>query len=192
MHGSHNAENRGRVRGSSRTSIMSMAFLAGLAHSTPVLAQSPPTRDTPVFLVGIEGRYGSPQRAGAGAELFLPVQKWHCEDGLCGGQAVEVQASAAMGGWRLAGGPAMVAYPLWFDALLTWTQTSATPRGASPDSKYVGVEGGFAFPVSSIRHKRYLHVRSAIGVAHRVDGAAGPDQTTFNWSIGVHYVWPKF
>jgi hypothetical protein len=168
-----------------------MAFFGSQAHSTPVLAQSPPNRDNPVFLVGIEGGYGAPQRAGAGAELFVPVQKWHCEDGLCGGQGIELQASSALGGWRLGGGPVLVAYPFWFDVLLTVTHTSATPRGATPDSNYIGVEGGYSFPVFAAR-KRYISLRPAIGVAHRVDGPAGPNQTTFNWSVGVHYVWPKF
>ena len=191
MRGSHNAENHGRVGGPNRALIILMVFLASLVNSAPVMAQSSPNRDMPIFLFGIEGRYGAPQRTGAGAELFLPIQKWHCEDGLCGGHGVEVQASAAMGGWRLAGGPVLMAYPLWVDLLLTLTHTSATPRGASPNANYIGVEGGLAFPVFANR-KRYISIRPSIGVAHNVDGAAGPEQTTFNWSIGVHYLWPKF
>ena len=171
--------------------MLAVCFAASLADVTPALAQASPSRDTPILLLGFEGRYGAPERAGAGVELFLPIQKWHCEDGLCGGHGVEVQASTSIGGWRVGGGPVLMAYPLWFDLLLTLTRTSSAPRGANPESNYVGVEGGFAFPVYANR-KRYVTLRPSLGVARRVDGVAGPEQTTFIWSVGVHYVWPKF
>src|SRR5436853_6563955 len=88
----------GRVRARNHLSLMlAVCFTASLADVTPVLAQASPSRDTPIFLLGFEGQYGAPQRTGAGVELFLPVQKWHCGDGLCGGHGVEVQASTAMG-----------------------------------------------------------------------------------------------
>src|SRR6185295_17170928 len=102
--------------------MLAVWLAASLADATSARAQaSSPSRDTPIFLLGVEGRYGAPQRAGAGAELFLPIQKWHCGDGLCGGHGVEVQASTAMGGWRLGGGPVFMAHPFWVDLLLTLT-----------------------------------------------------------------------
>ena len=147
--------------------------------------------DQPAFVLGVEGKYGAPLRAAGGVELFLPVEKWHCEDGLCGGTGIEVQATAGAGGWRVAGGPVGMAFPFWLDVLATVTGTSAMPRGASPDSTYVGVEGGFAFPVYGVRN-RFVHVRPSIGIAHRVKGPEGPEATTMTWSIGVHVLLPKF
>ena len=192
MNGSRYTGGRGHVHAGHHMSIMLAVCLgASLANVTPALAQTPPRRETPIFLLGFEGHYGAPQRTGAGVELFLPMQKWHCDDGLCGGHGVEVQASTAMGGWRFGGGPVLMAYPLWFDLLVTLTRTSATPRGADPESSYVGVEGGFSFPVYANR-KRYINLRPSLGVARRVNGVAGPEQTTLIWSVGVHYVWPKF
>ena len=111
---------------------------------------------------------------------------------MCGGRGIEVQAGAGAGGGRLAGGPVLTAFPLWFDLLATVTGTSANPRGASPDSTYVGVEGGFAFPVYAFRRKRFMSLRPSIGVAHQVAGPAGLERTTFTWSLGAHVLWPKF
>ena len=84
-----------------------------------------------------------------------------------------------------------MAFPFWADLLLTATHTSAMPDSANPDVNYIGFEGGLAFPVFATR-KGYVSVRPSIGVAHQVGGGTGPQQTTFNWSIGVHCVWPKF
>ena len=131
------------------------------------------------------------QRAGAGVELFLPVQKWHCGDGFCGGSGIEVQASAATGGWQVAAGPVLMAFPFWFDLLAMFTRTSMGSDGAIPESRYVGVAGGLAFPIYA-HNKQYLSLRPSIGVARRVDGPSAPDQTTFTWSVGVNYVWPNF
>ena len=178
--------------------LVRMVFLvlAGLAPAASALAQSntPPTKSAPaqpIFILGVEAKYGAPQRTAAGVALFLPMQQWHCGDGLCGGRGIEVQASTGAGGWRLAGGPVEMAFPIWLDLLISLTGTSDAPRGATADSTYLGVEAGFAFPVYAVR-KRYVSVRPSIGIAHRVNGPAGPEETTFTWSIGAHVLWPKF
>jgi hypothetical protein len=167
-------------------------LLAALTLATPALAQTTPSVDAK-YVFGVSGQFDALQRAGAGFEAFIPAGRWHCEDGLCGGRSIEIQGSAASGGWRVAAGPALMAYPLWFDLLGTVMRTSAAPRGAAPESTYVGVEGGFAFPVHAWAYGgRYLTVRPSIGVTHNLGPAAGFDQTTFTWSVGLHYVWPKF
>ena len=168
-----------------------LVFLASLACATSAVAQTSTNVETPKALLGIEGKYGALQRAGAGVELFLPVQKWHCGDGLCGGRGIEVQASAATGGWQVAAGPVLMAFPFWFDLLAMFTRTSMAPGVASPESSYVGVAAGLAFPIYT-HNNQFLSLRPSIGVARRIDGLSGPDQTTFTWSVGVNYVWPKF
>jgi hypothetical protein len=186
-------EIRRRVHNRHRMRVRLIAFvaLAGLVGSAPVRAQSPPRRDTPTFLLGVEGQYGAPQGGAGGLAFFIPIEKWHCEDGLCGGHGIQVRTRAGTSGWQVASGPVLMAFPLWADLLLTCTRTAATPRGASPDSTYLGVEGGFAFPVYAV-HKRFLSVRPSIGIAHRVEGPAEQERTTFTWSIGAHFVWPIF
>jgi len=79
-----------------------------------------------------------------------------------------------------------MAFPFWFDLLAMFTRTSMAPD-ASPESSYVGVAAGLAFPIYA-HNKQFLSLRPSIGVARRLDG----DQTTFTWSVGVNYVWPKF
>ena len=102
-----------------------------------------------------------------------------------------MQASAATGGWQVAAGPVLMAFPFWFDLLAMFTRTSMGSGGAIPESRYVGVAGGLAFPIYA-HNKQYLSLRPSIGVARRVDGPSAPDQTTFTWSVGVNYVWPNF
>ena len=129
MDGSHDAQVWRRAHPRNRRPLVrTFLVLASLAHSTPTLAQSKtpatrPVNDQPAFVLGVEGKYGAPQRAAGGVDLFLPVEKWHCEDGLCGGTGIEVQATAGAGGWRVAGGPVGMAFPFWLDVLATLTGT---------------------------------------------------------------------
>jgi hypothetical protein len=148
-------------------------------------------RETPRFLIGTEGGYGTLQRVGAGVDLFLPTEPWRCEDGLCGGAGIEIQAVAGAGGWRVAGGPVALRYPLWFDALATVTRTREHPLGASPESTYLGGEIGMAFPVWMFR-RSVVCIRPSIGVAHRVQGSAESQETILTWRFGAHIVWPQF
>ena len=147
--------------------------------------------NTPAFLVDAEGGYGAPQRAGGAVALILPLKKWSCYDGLCGGRSLEIQAKGGAGGWRVGGGVAIIGYPFRSDLLFTVSGTSSSPRGASSDSTYAGIEGGFALPVCPVGKRSFINVRPAIGVAHRVTGPAGSHATAFTWSVGVGVLWPK-
>ena len=146
---------------------------------------------TPAFLLDAEGGFGAPQRAGGGVALILPLKTWTCEDGLCGGRNLEIQANGGAGGWRVGGGLAIVGYPFRSDLLFTASGTASSPRGARSDSTYVGIEGGFAFPVYPVGKRSFINVRPAIGVAHRVRGPGGGSATAFTWSVGVGILWPR-
>jgi hypothetical protein len=162
-----------------------------LAMPTLAWAQTSSGPQTPKFLIGPDGQYARPQRATAGLTLLIPTEKFTCEDGFCGSRAIEARTSVGAGGWRVAGGLAWIAYPLWPDLVATVTRTSATPRNASPRSTYVGVEAGYAFPVLCIRNQ-FISARPSLGVAQRVNGPSGPHRTMFNWGVSLLVVWPKF
>ena len=147
--------------------------------------------NTPAFLIDAEAGFGAPQRASCSVALILPLRKWTCDDGFCGGRHLEIQANGGAGGWRAAGGLAILGYPFRSDLLFTVSRTSSSPRGASSDSTYAGVEGGFAIPVFPVGNRSFLNVRPAIGVAHRMRGPAGRQATVFTWSVGVGVLWPK-
>jgi len=165
--------------------------VACLAIPSFAWAQAPNQARTPNVLIGVDGQYGRPLRTTAGITLLIPTEKWRCEDGFCGGRSVEARASVGAGGWRVAAGLALIAYPLWPDLIVTVTRTSANPRGADPHATYVGVEAGYAFPVWSVR-EQFITARPSIGVAQRVQGPAGTYRTTFNWGVSVLVVRPKF
>lgn len=77
-------------------------------------------------------------------------------------------------------------------ALVTVTHTGSSPRGASPESTYVGVEGGFSFPFHEVG-EAVMSVRPSVGYARRVQGAQTfADRTTLTWTIGVTLMVPKF
>ena len=149
---------------------------------------------TPRFIVGVLGGYGKVQRTSGGAQLFIPLERWRCGDGICGGAHVELLATAGQGGWRIAAGFAPVGFPFWQDVLVTVTRTRSDPRGASPQSTYVGLDAGFSFPMGvwGVREARFAGVRPSIGVARRVQESTAPQRTIFTWGIGAHILWRKF
>ena len=153
-----------------------VCFLSVLAGATPALAQTAhdAADDARRFFVSGEWQYGTPLRNAAGVAVFVPTAKERCEDGICVARGVQVEANIGGGGWRVGAGPAIG--PLFgADVLLTAARTSSAPRGASPDSTYIGVEGGLS----------YLFVRPSVGVARRVAGPSGPDRTVLTWSVTV-------
>jgi len=178
------------------TAIATSGVLVGWIglNSAPIAAQRASQAafsNTPAFLLDAEGGVGAPQRAGVGVALILPVEKWTCEDGFCGGRNLEIAANGGAGGWRVGGGLALIGYPFRSDLLFTVSRTSSSPRGASSDSTYAGIEGGFAFPVYPVGKRSFINVRPAIGVAHRVTGPGGRHATAFTWSVGVGVLWPR-
>lgn len=134
----------------------------------------------PILLVG--AGHGGPIRPMGSVRLMLPVGKSQASDhGLYAYRGPEVEATAGVNGARIALGLGGVAKPpsgaVMFaqDLLVGVTRTWTSPRGATPDSTYVGVEGGMAF----------LQMRVSAGVAHRVAGPRGPNGTIFTWGVGV-------
>ena len=171
-----------------------IAFASPFAVSAQVTAKgAPPSKkEFPSFFLVPQVHYGAPLEAAAGAALLVPTRPWHCEDGLCGGPGLEVQAMAGIGGWRVAGGATVTGFPFWTDAVVTLTRTGSTPRRASPESTYLGAEGGFAFPVSVIGQS-FVTIRPSVGFARRLDGEGpGSERTTFTWNVGVCLMLPKF
>ena len=103
-----------------------------------------------------------------------------------------MQAVAGIGGWRVAAGATAIGFPFWTDALVTLTRTGSVPRRATPESTYLGAEGGFAFPVSVVGQS-VVTVRPSVGFARRLDGVGpGSERTTFTWSVGVCLILPKY
>jgi hypothetical protein len=170
------------------------AFAAPFAVSAQATAKgaSQSKGEFPSLMFAPQALYGAPLDGAVGAALFVPTKPWRCEDGFCGAPAVEVQAMAGIGGWRVGGGIATIGFPFWADALVTITRTGSTPRRASSESTYLGGETGFSFPIY-VKNRSFVSVHPSIGIARRIDGAgASADRTNFTWNIGAVFMLPKF
>ena len=155
----------------------------------PPAASSPPAEPERIGpLTAFHVKYGAPQRLAAGVSVLVPIGELKSEDGFTGGRGVEIGASAGAGGWRVAGGPIMAAFPFWANLLGTVTRTSASPRGATPRATYLGVEAGVASIPIGGDDNRIVLLRPSVGVMHRVSGPAGPKRTTFTWSVDLQVV----
>jgi hypothetical protein len=160
------------------------------AQATAKAAAQPKKERSSLWLVP-EAHYGAPLRAAAGAALLVRTKPWRCEDGWCAAPGVEVQAMTGQGGWRIGGGFASIGI-FTGDALVTVTRTRSAPRGASPESTYLGAEGGLSVPFYG-NENAFFSVRPSIGIAHRVHGAGtSADRTTFAWNVGVTLTLPLF
>jgi hypothetical protein len=135
-------------------------------------------------------QYGTPQRLTGGLSVLFPVGKTRREEGALVSRGIEVQGSAGQGGWRVAAGPFRAGLPwLWTDVLLTATRSTDNPRGAFPESTYVGVEAGIALitPLNEyVSHRFGVMIKPSVGFAHRLGGPAGLKRTMFTWSVGAH------
>ena len=153
---------------------VAFAMSTCVASATPILGQeaSPPHGD-PVVFVDVHG--GAPLRLSGGATVLLPFGKATDSDNLANQNAVEIQASAGLGGARLAGGMAFLSGPFGPDVLLSVTRTWASPRSATAHATYLGIEGGYV----------WLILRLSAGVAQRVAGPSGPKATVFTWQVGA-------
>jgi hypothetical protein len=155
--------------------------LALLSISVPAFAQGAPARgEHPVLLVG--GQYGGPTRlVGTAGVLIAPPRPFTPGSSPDSSRAgFVVHAGAGTGGIRVAAGGAALAFEgpfltTGFDGLFTLTRTRQAPRGASPDSTYVGAEAGLVI----------MSVRFSAGVARRAAGPAGPHATIVTWSLGL-------
>ena len=135
-------------------------------------------------------QYGAPQRLSGGLSALFPIGKTDRGDGALLFRGFELQGSGGQGGWRVAAGALRAGLPwMWTDVLLTATRTTASPRGAFPESTYIGAEAGIAYivPVELDGHSAIMF-KPSIGFAHRLDGAEGIKRTMFTWSVGAHLV----
>jgi len=66
----------------------------------------------------------------------------------------------------------------------------SAPRRASAESTYLGLEGGFGFPVYGWGDS-ILSVRPGIGITRRIDGiGTWSDRATFTWNVGASLMLP--
>jgi hypothetical protein len=146
-------------------------------------------------------QYGAPQRLTGGLSVLFSIGEKGRGELSFNARGIELQASGGDGGWRVAVGPFLAAFPLWTaNVLLTVTRTTADARGALPESTYVGVEAGVRAFVWTIGSKScfgncrrvVLMFKPSIGFAHRVDGPAGQKRTMFTWSTGAHALSLRF
>lgn len=119
------------------------------------------------------GQYGEPLRISAGFATFLPVGKqvYPIRSG------VLVEGSAGQAGARASAGVARFLEYMGLDGRAVLSRTWGSPSGATPDSTYVGAEGGLAI----------WYLRFSAGVARRIAGPAGPHRTIFTWGAGLQY-----
>jgi hypothetical protein len=147
-------------------------------------------------------QYGSPARAAADLGIMFTTKEskgWRCgflAEGaeivlgrMTGLQSTDMQCGflveggLGQGGARYSAGvmaldnTSIVDGGGWgIDARVVMNHTFASPRRATPDSKYVGVEAGLT--IMNI-------FRLSAGVSHRVAGPSGPHGTIFMWDGGV-------
>lgn len=167
---------------------------ATLAAQTPAPPQKPDNRPAPEAVLPPRGPrtllvdvgFGGPTQATIGLGLVVPVGRYEpIHDFLEEFSGLEVKASTGTDGARLAVGRAIFdkhedeSVIFVHDVLVGVTRTWKSARGASPDSTYVGVEGGLMF----------VCMRVTAGLAHRVAGPAGPKGTIFTWTVGMQTGW---
>ena len=167
-----------------------VVFSGGLVLTCSAPASGQTVDATAPLLVVPFVQYGAPQRLTGGLSVLFPIGKTRREEGALVTHGIELQGSAGQGGWRVAAGSFHAGLPwFWADVLLTATHTWDDPRGAFPESTYVGVEAGFAVitPLNEyVSHRFGVMFKPSVGFAHRLDGPAGLKQTMFTWSVGAH------
>jgi hypothetical protein len=70
-----------------------------------------------------------------------------------------------------------------FDVRFVMNRTFSSPRGATPNSKYIGFEAGMRIA--------YIF-RISAGVSRRISGPSGPHGTLITWSAGAQIPIPLF
>ena len=127
-----------------------------------------------LFLPAVQ--YGAPLKISGGLAVFVPVG----ERGTMTRQGVIVEGSGGQGGLRASVGLARFIEVSGLDARIVIDRTWSSPRDASPDSTYGGIEAGLSI----------AYVRVSVGVAHRISGPSGPDTTILTWGAAFqlpHY-----
>jgi hypothetical protein len=168
---------------SSKQSIVAALFLHLTAAAALAQDQAEPAR-RPILLVGVA--YEVPLRTTAGLGILIPFGQPEIGDhGVLSYPGLLMEAGVGTGGRRVAFGLASRVKdtngPVLFgaDALLSLRWTGSSPRNASPDSTYLGVEAGLML----------IAIRFSVGAARRIAGLDGPKRTIFTWSMGVQTGW---
>jgi hypothetical protein len=153
---------------------VALAVSACVASATPILAQEASAPGNgPIVLLDLHG--GAPSRLSGGATVLFPFGKASSDDNLRKQNAMELEASAGMGGARLAGGIAFLTGPFGPDVQVSLTHTSTSPRGFAAHATYAGLDAGYLWFI--------LRVRA--GIARRVAAPSGEKATLFTWQAGV-------
>jgi hypothetical protein len=130
----------------------------------------------------LDPNYATPVRWNFGASLFFFEQKPRCDTGWFNIQrsdgcrrSIIAGGSVGRGGMQAWGGktlPGDEVFGEW-DFRAVVTRTWDHPRGASPNSTYVGGEVGW-----------WLVWRFSVGYAKRVSGPSPGDGHTLTWGVG--------
>ena len=124
----------------------------------------------------LDGGYAKPVRWNVGAALFFSHGDVGNSDG---GSGLIVGGSVGAGGTQVWAGKALLGNMGNVDVRAMVTRTWDNPRGASPNSTYVGGEVGWG-----------LGVRLSVGYAKRIKGPATDDGHIVTWGVGLEIpVW---
>ena len=124
----------------------------------------------------LDGNYAKPVRWNIGAALFFSPDDVGNSDG---GSGLIVGGSVGAGGAQAWAGKALLGSVGNYDFRAVVTRTWDNPRGASPNSTYVGGEVGWG-----------LGLRLSAGYAKRIRGFSTDDGHIITWGVGLEIpVW---
>jgi len=154
-------------------SVAALALGLVVSAVTPAQAQNSGDRLSSLLLFGVH--YGAPERLSGSISGVFPFGTPKREGGGLTTNALEVRARVGLGGYGFAVGHRLLHYgPFGPEAMLTVTRTFSSPRRATGQATYVGVEVGYQ-----------LMARVSIGVARQVDGPSHRRDTRLTWSAGL-------
>jgi hypothetical protein len=154
-------------------------FVAVCAFAAPVHAQETQPASKPLQVMLLPSvQYGAPLKWSGGLAVFLPT----AVEGGFRTRGYIVEGSVGQGGARGSFGFVSYLESFGLDGRAVVHRTRSSPRGASSNATYIGVEGGASF----------AYVRASVGIARRVSGASGSDATIPTWTAGVQIpIWVR-
>jgi hypothetical protein len=157
--------------------VMCAALVVGPSTVQAQTSTSPAKRQASDFqAVFLDGNYATPVRWNLGAALFFSHDDIKNSDG---GSGLIVGGSVGAGGTQVWAGKALLGDVGNVDFRAVVTRTWDNPRGASPNSTYVGGEVGWG-----------LGVRLSVGYAKRIRGPSTGDGHIVTWGVGLEIpVW---
>jgi hypothetical protein len=141
-----------------------------------------PSRLVAQPLVLLSAEYGAPMRASAGFGVLTPFGSANPSRATSQTRSgLVIAGSLGEGGEQLAAGLGGLVRDrsylriYGFDIRGTLTRTRGSPRGATPEATYGGIEAGLTLSL----------LRVSAGYAHRVTGPPGPKGDRFTWTVGA-------